>query len=72
MPWIHPRLALDIFSFDTADGDDTDTELNADLDFGVDLTLGTSWTIRGGYTSGHVDTFGVGVAYRIPRSVEVR
>jgi hypothetical protein len=71
-PYIHPRLAIDVFSFKTAGGDDTDTELNADIDIGADLRLGDSWIIRIGGTSGQADAVGIGVAYRISRGAEVR
>lgn len=71
-PYVHPRLAIDIFSFDTADGDETNTELNIDVDIGADLRLGDSWTIRIGGTSGEVDAIGIGFAYRFQRRAEVR
>lgn len=71
-PYVHPRLAFDIRAFDTPDGSDTDFDLNADVDFGADLAVGSSWIFRLGVTRGVADVIGLGVAYRFQRGAEVR
>lgn len=73
LPYAHPRVALDVFVSDVGDGEEeTDTELNVDVDIGADFELGPSWVIRVGASFGRQDTFGAGIAYRIPRRVLVR
>jgi hypothetical protein len=73
LPYAHPRAALDVFVFDLGDDEEeTETELNFDIDIGADFELGSSWVIRAGATFGVEDTFGAGIAYRIPRRVVVR
>lgn len=71
-PYAHPRIALDIISFDVGDEEETDTDLNIDADFGADLALGQSFILRFGLTVGENEVWGVGLAYRIPRRVAVR
>lgn len=71
-PYVHPRLALDIFSYSSDNRDDTDVELNADFDIGADLAVGAAWTFRLGITRGDSDVIGVGAAYRFQRGAEVR
>jgi hypothetical protein len=73
VPYAHPRVSLDVIAFDTPGGDEeTDSEVNLDVDFGADLMLGARWIARFGLTVGEVDGFGLGLAYRIPRGVSVR
>lgn len=73
VPYAHPRVSLDFFSFDLPTGEEeTDSELNLDVDLGADLMLGPSWVARIGVTVGEADAFGIGLAYRIPRGVSVR
>lgn len=76
-PYAHPRVALDVFAYDNARGDEeTETEVNVDLDLGADVALGQSFVLRGGITFSLSDdgrnTFGAGIAYRMPRRVTVR
>jgi hypothetical protein len=72
LPYIHPRVALDLFAFDTADGEETETELNVDLDLGADIGLGQQFVLRVGATIGDLDAIGVGVAYKMGRRLVVR
>ena len=72
MPYIHPRVAFDLFAFDTAAGEETETELNVDLDLGADIGLGQQFVLRVGATIGDVDAIGVGVAYKMGRRLVVR
>jgi hypothetical protein len=73
LPYAHPRAALDVFAHDLGDGEEeTDTEPNFDIDIGADFEVGPRWVIRVGASFGTEDTFGAGIAYRIPRRVVVR
>lgn len=72
-PYVHPRAALDIATFETADGDDeTDTDFDVDVDLGADLELAGRWIIRVGYKVGGDDVIGFGFAFKTGRGVEVR
>jgi hypothetical protein len=68
LPYVHPRIAFDYVSFN----DDSDSELNFDLDLGADIGLGPQFVLRFGATVGEWDAIGVGVAYRLGRRVVVR
>jgi hypothetical protein len=71
-PYVHPRVALDVFSFSRGNGgNDTESQLNFDADFGADFAF-SRWIARFGLTVGERDAFGFGLAYRIPRGVAVR
>lgn len=73
MPYVHPRVALDYVSWDAPEGvDDSDSELNFDLDLGADISLGPQWVFRFGATVGDFDGIGVGIAYRMGRRLVVR
>jgi hypothetical protein len=73
MPYLHPRVALDYVSWDAPAGvDDSDSELNFDLDLGADISLGPQWVFRFGATVGDFDGIGVGIAYRMGRRLVVR
>jgi hypothetical protein len=77
-PYVHPRVALDLFAYDNRAGDEvTETEFNVDLDLGADAALGEAFVLRvgvtlGGLTGDRSNTFGAGIAYRVPRRVTVR
>jgi hypothetical protein len=72
-PYIHPRAALDISTFERADGDEeTDTDFDVDLDIGADLDIAGRWVIRAGYKIGDNDTFGLGLGFKLGRGAEVR
>jgi len=71
-PYVHPRVAVDVFSFERANGENTtDSELNIDADFGADFAF-SRWIARVGLTVGDRDVVGFGLSYRIPRGVSVR
>lgn len=72
VPYAHPRVSLDVIAVDVNGDEETDSEVNLDVDFGADLMLGARWIARFGLTVGQVDGFGLGLAYRIPRGVAVR
>lgn len=72
-PYVHPRVAFDLVTFETSDGDDeTDTDLNFDVDIGADLEIGDRFIVRAGYTFGSVDVLGLGAAIRLGRTAVVR
>lgn len=72
-PYLHPRIAFDYISFDAPPGvDDSDSELNFDLDIGADVDLGPQFVLRFGATVGDFDGIGLGIAYRFGRRVVVR
>jgi hypothetical protein len=72
MPYIHPRVAFDLLARDTPAGEETETELNVDLDLGADIGLGQQFVLRVGATIGDLDAIGVGVAYKMGRRLVVR
>jgi hypothetical protein len=72
VPYVHPRVAFDLIAVSDGDEEDTDSEFNVDLDIGADVTLGDRFVLRAGFTLSESNTFGAGVAYRIPRRVVVR
>lgn len=71
LPYVHPRVAFDYFSFDTPAGDESDSELNFDLDLGADVDVGR-FVLRFGATIGDFDAIGIGAAYKWGRQVTVR
>lgn len=73
MPYVHPRVAFDYVSYDDPPGDDdSDSELNFDLDLGADVSLGPQWVFRFGASLAEFDGIGVGIAYRMGRRLVVR
>ena len=72
-PYAHPRVAFDLVAYDNAQGEeDTDTDVNFDIDLGADAALGQSFVLRVGVTLGSNNVFGAGIAYRMSRRLEVR
>jgi hypothetical protein len=73
-PYAHPRVALDVVTFERGDGEDeTDTEFNFDVDVGADVAFTPSIVLRVGATLGDRDVFGVGLGFRTgTRSAIVR
>jgi hypothetical protein len=70
---VHPRVALDLRSYDLPGGtkrSETDARFNVDV--GADAVLGQSFVVRVGATLGNVNTFGVGIAYRLGCRLVVR
>jgi hypothetical protein len=72
MPYVHPRVAFELATYDVGDREETDTDFRFDVDLGADAVLGQQFVLRAGVTIGRFTTFGAGVAYRIPRRVTVR
>jgi hypothetical protein len=72
MPYVHPRVAFDLVAFDTPSGEETESEVNLDVDLGADIGLGRQFVLRVGYTIGDRDAMGVGIAYRMGRRLVVR
>lgn len=72
MPYIHPRLAFDLFAFDVGGEEETETEFNFEIDAGADLSLGPRFVLRVGATFGESEALGVGIAYRTGRRLIVR
>lgn len=72
-PYAHPRVALDVFTFERDGEDETDTEFNFDIDVGADVAFSPSIVLRVGATLGDQDVFGVGLGFRTgTRSAVVR
>ena len=72
MPYAHPRLAFDLLAIGEGEDEETVTEFNFELDLGAEIGLGERFLLRAAYTIGEFDTFGAGIAYRIPRPISVR
>jgi opacity protein-like surface antigen len=73
MPYAHPRVAYDLTASDNAAGEEeTVSDFSFAVDLGADIALGSSLVGRVGFTLGESNTFGAGIAYRMPRRVEVR
>lgn len=72
VPYVHPRAAFDLRIASSDGEEETDSEVNVDVDLGADVLLGERFIFRGGITLGESNSFGAGIAYRIPRSVTVR
>jgi hypothetical protein len=64
-PYILPRLAYQLEGLQSR----THSTLNFEMDLGLDLTLASSVTFRAVGTVGAWDTFGLGVAFPVGRSV---
>jgi hypothetical protein len=71
-PYVHPRVAFDLFTIEVGDEEETDTDFNVDLDLGADLELTRSIILRFGYTLDSNSTFGFGAGFRFGRGVAVR
>lgn len=72
VPYAHPRVAFDLLIVSADGDDDTDSEVNFDLDLGADVLFGQNFVLRGGVTLTNDTRFGAGIAYRIPRRAVVR
>lgn len=71
VPFVHPRVSLDVSSFDdpVTGVNQTDTKIGLEADLGAELTLSDKLIIRAGYSLGDRDAFGVGIALRTPRKI---
>lgn len=72
LPYVHPRVSLDIVSVEFAGNEETDTEGRFAVDLGADINLGERLLVRVGGSFADREGFGVGLAYRIPRPISVR
>ena len=73
VPYIHPRVSLDVVAVTVNDVEDSDTEVGFAADLGAEFNLGSRFMLRGAYTFGSErDAFGVGLAYRTPRGLIIR
>jgi hypothetical protein len=73
IPYVHPRVALGVRAYDLPGGQErTDTDVRFDVDVGADAVLGRALVLRVGATVADNNTFGVGIAYRLPRRIAVR
>jgi len=72
LPYVHPRVSLDIVSFDFGGEEETETDGSFAIDLGADVTLSERLLIRVAGSFADRESFGVGLAYRIPRPISVR
>lgn len=73
LPYVHPRVSYDIVAIDDAFGNEhTETDFAFAADIGADVTLGDRFIVRGAWTLGDREAWGIGAALRIPRKVVVR
>lgn len=72
LPYVHPRVSLDVSSFGSGANEVTDTNLGLSVDVGVDVGLGERFILRAGGSFGDREAYGAGLALRIPRKVSVR
>jgi hypothetical protein len=73
VPYAHPRAVFELFAQELPnDEEETNTEFDLDLDLGADVQVGERWIVRAGVSLPESTTFGLGIAYRIPRPISVR
>ena len=73
VPYVHPRVSLDVVAVTVNDVEESETEVNFAVDLGADLTFGDRFIVRPGFTlGGDREAFGIGFALRTPRKVAVR
>lgn len=72
LPYVHPRVSLDVSSFGSGADEVTDTNIGLSVDVGVDVGLGERFILRAGGSFGDREAYGAGLALRIPRKVSVR
>jgi hypothetical protein len=71
LPYVHPRVSLDITAFDSDGEEVTDTEVGLALDLGADVNIGERMILRLGGSLRDRAAFGLGLALRWPRPVSV-
>lgn len=72
-PYVHPRLAFDLTTFQNESDDDaTGTALHFGADIGIDLQLGARYSLRAGYAAQGPGVLGIGTAIRLGRPVTTR
>jgi hypothetical protein len=72
VPYIHPRISLDIEAVDLDGDEQTITTSRVALDIGADVNVGQRAILRLGASLIERDALGMGLALRWPRSVSVR
>ncbi len=73
VPYVHPRVSLDVVAVTVDDVEETETEVGFAVDIGADFNLGQRFILRGAATlGGDRDAFGLGLALRTPRRVVAR
>ncbi|HET9440226.1 MAG TPA: hypothetical protein VFO52_08645 [Longimicrobiales bacterium] len=73
IPYVHPRVSLDVVAVTVNDVEDTETKVGFAADLGAEVSLGQSLLLRGAATIGEDrGAFGLGLALRMPRKVAVR
>jgi hypothetical protein len=75
VPFVHPRVSLDVvaITFEDIDVEETDTEVGFAADVGAEVGIGQRFLLRGAYTFGEDrQAFGIGLALRTPRGLVVR
>jgi len=72
VPYVFPRVALELAAIDVGDEEATETDLDFAVDVGADLTLSPQLLLRVGATLADETAFGVGLAYRMQRRIVVR
>jgi hypothetical protein len=72
-PFVHPRVSFDVLA-ETVEGfdEETHTDVGFAADLGAEIGLGQRFLLRGAYSLGDRDAFGVGLAMRTPRRVIAR
>lgn len=79
-PYVHPRVAFDLVAIDVGEDEETETDFSFAIDLGADVDLSQSFAVKVGYTFAvgpdfdtsfdfYPNTFGAGLAYRMPRRV---
>jgi hypothetical protein len=72
-PFVHPRASFDVFAVTPEGGEEeTDTDFAFAADIGAEVSLGRSLLLRGAYSLGDRDAFGIGLALHMPRRVVAR
>ena len=72
LPYVYPRIALDIEAFDVGGEEETFTEARFALDLGADVNLGERLILRVGGSLIDREAFGIGMALRWPRPISVQ
>jgi hypothetical protein len=72
LPYIHPRVSLDVVAITVGEEEDTETDIGFAVDLGAEVSLGQSLLARGAFSFGDRDAFGIGLALRMQRRVVAR
>lgn len=72
-PFVHPRASFDVVAITPEGGEeDTETDFAFAADIGAEVSLGQRLLLRGAYSLGDRDAFGIGLALHMPRRVIAR